>query len=137
MCVTISPISIVRDESRPPLTPWTSGMRAMRHGRVGARACLGADGTVGPTAGWREKDASTRDRGRERDEREGHRPVRHGWHGRTSQRLPRERASWGDRERVITECDLARVGQLRDRDRERRVREGKPPRETVEIREMG
>ena len=56
-------------------------------------------------------------------------PVRHGWYGRTSQRLPRERASWGDRERVITECDLARVGQLGDRDRERRVREGKPTRE--------
>ena len=54
MCVIISPIPIVRDESRQPLTSWTDGMRAMRHGRVGARVCLGAGGVVGPAARWRE-----------------------------------------------------------------------------------
>ena len=41
-----------------------------------------------------------------------HHPVEYGWHGRASQRLPRERASRGNRERVITRCDLARANQL-------------------------
>ena len=47
----------------------------------------------------------------------GHHPVRYGWYGRAPQILPRERANRGNRERVITECDLARVGQLYDQHR--------------------
>ncbi len=47
----------------------------------------------------------------------GHHPVGNGWYGRASQRLPRERARGGNHERVITECDLARVGQLYDQHR--------------------